>query len=100
MTDKQRVFCTKKKSCIYAMQDGCGSDRKHCGYILITGEPRGCLASNCDKFKSVKDQEREKQESAKKRKAKAEEIEAKTIQPVDSQVFRLERRWNRRGFKR
>ena len=50
------------------MQDECGTDRKHCGYILITGEPRGCPLSNCDKFKSKKDQEREKQRPSQKRK--------------------------------
>ena len=92
--------CTRKKDCIYALQDAINRSGKHCGYILITGEPRGCLASECDKFKSVKDQEREKQESAKKRKAKAEEIETEIVQPVDSQVLRLKRRWNRKGFKR
>ena len=60
--------CSRKKDCIYSMQDECGADRKHCGYILITGEPRGCPASRCTKFKSKKDNEREKQKPSQKRK--------------------------------
>lgn len=53
--------CTRKKDCIYALQDAINRSGKHCGYILFTGEPRGCPLSNCDKFKSKKDNEREKQ---------------------------------------
>lgn len=48
---KKMISCKRKKECYYAMQDECGTDRKHCGYILITGEPRGCPVDRCDKFK-------------------------------------------------
>lgn len=44
------------------MQDECGTDRKHCGYILITGEPRGCPVDKCDKFRK-RNGEREKQKT-------------------------------------
>ena len=60
--------CTRKKDCIYALQDAINRSGKHCGYILITGEPRGCPLSNCDKFKSKKDNQREKQKPSNKRK--------------------------------
>jgi hypothetical protein len=58
--------CNRKKDCIYALQDECNTDRKHCGYIIITGEPRGCPVGECDKFKSKKDYRREKKPSKKR----------------------------------
>lgn len=60
--------CSRKKDCIYALQDECNPGRKLCGYILITGEPRGCPVSECDKFKSKKENQREKQKPSQKRK--------------------------------
>lgn len=57
---KKMTSCKRKKECYYAMQDECGTDRKHCGYILITGEPRGCPVDRCDKFRK-RNGEREKQ---------------------------------------
>jgi hypothetical protein len=75
------------------MQDECGTDRKHCGYILITGEPRGCPINKCDKFKP-KDRSSEKQ---KQTKAGAETGEAavhresQAVQSVGVQVFQDDR---------
>ena len=60
--------CNRKNDCIYALQDVINRSGRHCGYILITGEPRGCPADKCDKFKSKKDNEREKQKPSQKRK--------------------------------
>lgn len=46
--------CNKKNECMYAM-NACSrkneKDFKICGYILQTGNPRGCPADQCDKFK-------------------------------------------------
>lgn len=42
--------------------DDCGTSRKHCGYILITKEPRGCKAENCTKYVSKDIQMYEEQE--------------------------------------
>lgn len=42
--------CKRKSECFYAIQDECGKNRKLCGYMLITGEPRGCPPDQCNKF--------------------------------------------------
>ena len=74
------------------MQDECGTDRKHCGYILITGVPRGCPVSECDKFKP-KDRSSEKQkqtETGKTAQATGNK-EGQAVQPVDSEILQLDR---------
>lgn len=85
--------CKRKKECYYAMQDECGTDRKLCGYILITGEPRGCPVSECDKFKSKKENQREKQkqtETGKTAQATGNK-EGQAVQPVDSEILQHDR---------
>ena len=84
--------CKRKKECYYAMQDECGTDRKHCGYILITGVPRGCPVDRCDKFKP-KDRSSEKQkqtETGKTAQATGNK-EGQAVQPVGVQVFQDDR---------
>ena len=84
--------CRRKKECIYAMQDECGTDRKHCGYILITGEPRGCPVDRCDKFRK-RNGEREKQKQTKTGKtAQATgNKEGQAVQPVGVQILQDDR---------
>lgn len=45
--------CPRIRSCRYAVRDTNLNNGKRClmcGYMLITGEPRGCPADKCDKF--------------------------------------------------
>ena len=66
--------------CVYAMQDDCGTSRKHCGYILITNEPRGCTAENCTKYVSKERAANEEQGQAEKRaQAQRYREKAKTV---------------------
>ena len=70
----------KHDDCIYAMQDDCVTSRKHCGYILITGEPRGCKAGNCTKYVSKERTTDEEQGQAEKRaQAQRYREKAKTV---------------------
>ena len=90
---KKMISCKRKKDCIYAMQDECGTDRKHCGYILITGEPRGCPVDKCDKFRK-RNGEREKQKQATagaEAGETAEHTESQAVQSVGVQVFQDDR---------
>ena len=83
------ISCKRKKDCYYAMQDECGTDRKHCGYILITGEPRGCPVDKCDKFRK-RNGEREKQKQTKAGAEAGEaavHTESQAVQPLGVQVF-------------
>ena len=71
------------------MQDECGTDRKHCGYILITGVPRGCPVDRCDKFRK-RNREREKQKQATAGAEAGEatgHAQAQAVQPVDSEIL-------------
>ena len=81
--------CKRKKECYYAMQDECGTDRKHCGYIIITGEPRGCPVDKCNKFKPKdRSSEKQKQTTAGAEAGEAaEHTESQAVQPVDSEIF-------------
>ena len=68
------------------------SDRKHCGYILITGVPRGCPVDRCDKFKP-KDRSSEKQkqtETGKTAQATGNK-EGQAVQPVGVQILQHDR---------
>lgn len=70
----------KHDDCVYAMQDDCGTSRKHCGYILITNEPRGCKVENCTKYVSKERTANEKQGQAEKRaQAQRYREKAKTV---------------------
>ena len=45
--------CPRIRSCRYAVRDtNLNNGQKYlmCGYMLITGEPRGCSPAECDKF--------------------------------------------------
>lgn len=47
------MYKCKHTDCIYKMgspSHGDVSTVTHCGYILITGNPRGCPADKCDKY--------------------------------------------------
>lgn len=84
--------CKRKKECYYAMQDECNPDRHVCGYILITGVPRGCPVDRCDKFKP-KDRSSEKQkqtETGKTAQATGNK-EGQAVQPVDSEILQHDR---------
>ena len=90
---KKMISCKRKKECYYAMQDECGTDRKHCGYILITGEPRGCPVDKCDKFRKRNgEREKQKQTTAVAEAGEAaEHTESQAVQPVGVQVFQDDR---------
>ena len=85
---KKMTSCKRKKECYYAMQDECGTDRKHCGYILITGEPRGCPVDKCDKFRKRNgEREKQKQTETGKRAQATGHAQAQAFQPVDSEIL-------------
>ncbi|MBR1740019.1 MAG: hypothetical protein IJ737_06990 [Ruminococcus sp.] len=44
--------CRRKHECIYALHSSRENSEILCGYMYLTGEPRGCPAWACDKFKS------------------------------------------------
>lgn len=51
--DGKNVYKCKHTDCFYRMgspSHGDVTQTTHCGYILITGEPRGCPADKCDKY--------------------------------------------------
>ncbi len=58
--------CKRKNECKYAMIDYYSDTNnesvtnKICGYILQTGNPRGCPADNCDKFEPIIEQRKPK----------------------------------------
>lgn len=92
--------CKRKKECYYAMQDERGTDRKHCGYILITGEPRGCPVDKCDKFRSKRERESEEQEQTEAGAEAGEaavHTESQAVQPVDVSVLRYDKGRGERG---
>ena len=90
---KKMISCKRKKECYYAMQDECGTDRKHCGYILITGEPRGCPVDKCDKFRSKRERKSEEQEQTEAGKAAQAtgHPEGQAVQPVGVSVLRYDK---------
>ena len=91
--------CRRKKECIYAMQDECSTDRKHCGYILIMREPRGCPADRCDKFRKRNgEREKQKQTTAGAEAGKAaEHTESQAVQSVGVSVLRYDKDRGERG---
>ena len=53
LTDPYINKCPRIHSCRYAVRDTNLNNGKRClmcGYMLITGEPRGCSPADCDKF--------------------------------------------------
>jgi hypothetical protein len=74
------------------MQDECNPDRHVCGYIIITGDPRGCPVDKCDKFRK-RNGEREKQKQTKTGTAAqaTEHTEDQAVQSVGVQVFQDDR---------